>query len=233
MGACVRVIKLEALGAHRVRPHRLEDAEPRPGPEVEDDQRLLDLEAREARLPHLEREAWERGFAEGERAGSALAQRKSQQQLENLARGIEALETERERLLESLRHELVDVVLLAAGRIVGAEIAADPALVRHAVAQALGRLESRTEIELRLHPQDAERLEALLRARTGPRVSVVTDAELTPGGCIVNGPDGEVDARLETRLEEVAAALRRAALEADQCQPESAGRVADDVEATV
>jgi flagellar assembly protein FliH len=175
----------------------------------------------EQRLAHLEREAYERGFDEGERAGRALAEQKSHDELSRLARAVAEFEAERARLLANLHHELADVVLQAASRIVEAELEADPALVRYAVEQALQAQQLACGLKLRLHPRDQQRLQALLRDRAGEAVSVIADATLTPGGCVVSGPRGEVDATLETRLTEIAASLKRAAQQAEGAAAEA------------
>jgi flagellar assembly protein FliH len=115
---------------------------------------------------------------------SALAEARREQQLR------ERLTAQLPQLLRALLAE---------------ELALRPEHIAALVERELGSVRRAREIELRLHPDDARLLEPVERMRARLELlgslRVVQDAELARGGCVLITNRGEVDARLETRLE--------------------------------
>lgn len=114
---------------------------------------------------------------------------------------LAALEAERARALEELRESLVGLATAIARRAVLDALTIEPDKVRALADQALERVSRDTRITLRIHPGDAPHLEDL-------DVALEEDASLSPGDCVVECGLGEVDGRLEARLERLAEALR-------------------------
>lgn len=82
-----------------------------------------------------------------------------------------------------------------------------PACIADIVAQALPRFREAREIKLHLHPADRALLPApaLLREAHALRGSLVLvdDATLTRGGCLLQAAEGALDARVETRVDQL------------------------------
>jgi flagellar assembly protein FliH len=207
-GSC-HVVKSESLKA-KVQPYTLATAlvakEPHPTTELK--QRLVALEEREARLPHLEREAFERGFAEGERGGRLLEEHKNQAVLNNLAKLLDDFTTERAKLYERMEQELLVLAVEIAAQLVGRELETDPQLASHSVRLALKSVDDQANLTLKLHPIEALQLKTSLPADTGVRI--VSDPALSRGGCVLQSDLGDVDASLETRFAAVLEALCKA-----------------------
>lgn len=162
---------------------------------AEDDARRIRAEA-EAERSRLRAEAISAGRAEGVAAAAA-----------ELVRAA----TARDRLLARVRADLVELAVAIARRILAREVAAGDA-VEAIAAAALAEARERREVVLRIHPADAarirgarERLDALLLRGA---LAVREDPAVPPGGAVVETEAGSLDARIETQLELLAAALR-------------------------
>jgi len=117
---------------------------------------------------------------------------------------------------DRLEAQAVDLGLALAGKIIGAAVEADPALVVEAVRGALRGLVERERITVLVNPDDLE----LVRGAMGGLVSslggiehaeVQAERRVMRGGAVVRTPEGDVDAGVDTKLararEVIAAAL--------------------------
>src|SRR5918998_1476542 len=107
---------------------------------------------------------------------------------------------------ERLEVQAVDLALYLAEKIVGAAVAVDPELVVEAVRGALRGLVERERVTVLVHPDDLE----LVREAMGGLVStlggiehceVQAERRVGRGGAVVRTPEGDVDARVETKLQ--------------------------------
>jgi len=107
---------------------------------------------------------------------------------------------------ERLELAAVDLGLMLAEKIVGAAVAVDPELVVEAVRGALRGLVDRERVTVLVHPDDLE----LVRGAMGGLVAtlggiehseVQAERRVARGGAVVRTPDGDVDARVETKLQ--------------------------------
>lgn len=159
------------------------------------------------------RQAYERGRVEGERALSEQLIRQ-RNELAELQRGVlDALRRAVPQVLQQAESLLVPLGLEAARRIV-AELPITAELVEHVVRETLQQAEDTAEITVRLHPEDL----ALLRQYgselfqgfpgLGP-LKFVASTDVDRGGCIVQTRFGVIDARRETKLQQLHQTLTR------------------------
>lgn len=123
------------------------------------------------------------------------------------ARALEA----RRRAVEDAERTVVALVTKIAERVLGEALADAPERIVPAVRAQLERVRRARTVEIRVHPEDALALEASL-ARGGlgdpeRAVTVVPDAGITRGGCVLASDLGTLDARLEVQLEAFERAL--------------------------
>jgi flagellar assembly protein FliH len=107
---------------------------------------------------------------------------------------------------ERLESQAVDLALFLAEKIVGAAIAADPALVVEAVRGALRGLVERARVTVLVHPDDLELVRGAMAgviATLGgiEHCEVQAERRVARGGAVVRTPDGDVDARLDVKLQ--------------------------------
>jgi flagellar assembly protein FliH len=171
-----------------------------PGPATADASDVL--AAAQAEAATLRALAHAEGLAAGREAALAELQ-PAAAALEDAAR---RLHEESVAVAERLEHAAVDLGLMLAEKIVGAAVDADPELVVEAVRGALRGLVDRERVTVLVHPDDLE----LVRGAMGGLVAtlggiehseVQAERRVARGGAVVRTPDGDVDARVETKLQ--------------------------------
>ena len=119
---------------------------------------------------------------------------------------------------EALERRAVELGLALAQKIIAGTLAVEPERVVDAVQGALRGIVERERITVLVNPDDMEIVSGAIegvKASLGGIEHCVVEAErrVARGGCIVRTPVGDVDARVETKLERaaevVAAALGR------------------------
>lgn len=181
-----------------------EEGPPLPGA-VDLEVRVREILAQaEAQREHIERQAYEEGFRQGQEDGREVGLKA----LEEVTRRLQDLLTElaglRERLFREREEEMVHLALAVARQVVGRELKSDPGLIRGLLQQAFHALSQRDGLRLHLHPGDLEVLSEAAREGWPPEVELVADASLTPGGFRLETGVGDLDGTLETRWERVA-----------------------------
>jgi flagellar assembly protein FliH len=123
-----------------------------------------------------------------------------------LDRAAAALREEAVAAAGRLEAGAVDLALFLAEKVVGAAVAVDPALVVESVRGALRGLVERERVTVLVNPDDLELVRGAiggLAATLGgiEHCEVQAERRVTRGGAVVRTPDGDVDARLETKLQ--------------------------------
>jgi flagellar assembly protein FliH len=169
---------------------------------------MIDAAAQAAHLAALERDAFSKGFAQGERAGAEAAGKRGEVMLRRLTETINELTTLREQMIHHTERQMVQLALAVARRIVHREISLDQDLLVAMARVALDRLGESAQVTVRLNPQDFEATAAARATQfTGTHVSVVADARVGHGGCRVESEFGVMDAGADAQIQEIARAL--------------------------
>lgn len=162
-------------------------------------------------------EGYRHGYDEGLARGEAAAMEQARGALANAAAQAERIISEAQRqageAFAAAERQVVELALAVAGKVLAREVAEDPAVILPIVKAALAKVEDQERITIRVHPGCYELVLAarpdlqasLTRANT---VTVTADGALKEGDCIVETPFGTVDARIDTQLELVKAALK-------------------------
>jgi flagellar assembly protein FliH len=168
----------------------------------ESDAAMAELAVARAEIEALREAAREEGLREGrEEALAALVPA-----LEALNAALEAVHADALVRTDRLEAHAVDLGLFLAERVVGGAIAVEPELVVKAVRGALRGIVERERIIVLVHPEDltlvADAMDGL-RATLGgiEHCEVQAERRVSRGGAIVRTPDGDVDARVETKLQ--------------------------------
>ena len=193
--------------------------EPEPEPEIVEEVEEVPLdEVQPLTLEELEairQEAYNEGFATGEREGFHSTQIKVRQEAEvALAAKLASLEQLMTHLLEPIAEQdtqiekgLVHLVANMARQVIGRELRGDSSQVTHVLREALKLLPMGAEnIRIHLNPQDFELAKAL-RERHEENWKLLEDEALLPGGCRIETAHSRIDATMETRIEKAVAQL--------------------------
>jgi flagellar assembly protein FliH len=161
-------------------------------------------------LKEREEESFERGRAQAEQglAAQIVSQRQEMAQLQNGV--LKAINDAVSQVVRDTERTLVEIALATASRLVsGLPISAE--VVEAAIREALTQVEETANVHVLLHAEDLALLrssdsELVADAGSG-RLRLTSSPEVTRGGCVVRTHFGEVDARRETKLEQVRKAL--------------------------
>jgi flagellar biosynthesis/type III secretory pathway protein FliH len=169
----------------------------RPGPDAV----LSALAEAESQAEAMRAAAREEGLREGrEEALAALAPA-----LEALNQAVEAMQLEQIARADRLEAHAVDLGLFLAEKVIGGALAVDPSLIVEAVRGALRGIVERERVTVLVHPDDLELVRDAMddiRASLGgiEHCEVQAERRVSRGGAVVRTPDGDVDARVETKL---------------------------------
>ncbi len=162
----------------------------------------------DAHFAALEREAFAKGFAQGELAGAEAAGQRGEMMLHRLTQTLEELTQVRAQMIHETERQMVQLALAIARRIVHREVTLDPDLLVAMARVAMERLGETAQVKVRLHPDDYGAAGAARVAQlAGSNVMILADAHLSPGGCRIESDMGILDAGVDAQLAEIARAL--------------------------
>jgi flagellar assembly protein FliH len=157
-----------------------------------------------ADIEHRIAAARQQGFEEGQAAGrQSLGGQVEAMQLK-LARSIEELAGSRARYRRQAEQDVVALALAVARRILHRELTVAPEALLGLVKAALDKMESRELHQVRVSRQDAAMVKQFFEQMGLPhRVEVLADANLPPGGVMLESGRGSLDASVDTQLSEI------------------------------
>jgi flagellar assembly protein FliH len=156
----------------------------------------------EAEADALRAAARAEGFAAGrDEALAAVAPA-----LDALEAAVAEVRAERLAAAQRLEAHAVDLALLLAEKVVAGAIAVQPGLVVEAVRGALRGIVERERVTVLVHPDDLEVVRSAMEELRGSlggieHCEVQAERRVSRGGAVVRTPDGDVDARVEVKLQ--------------------------------
>ncbi|NLT66391.1 MAG: hypothetical protein GXX84_07280 [Acidobacteria bacterium] len=154
----------------------------------------------------IEKEAYQRGLLEGEKAGIHKAEQKLEPVLQRYADSLLEFGKLRSSLYVQVEREVVRLAIEVAKKIVHREIQVDRDIVRTLVHVALGHVSGKSAVTIHLNPDDYGYLlerRAELSEVEGRDVALLADNSIERGGCVIQTECGDIDARIEEKFREV------------------------------
>jgi flagellar assembly protein FliH len=176
-------------------------AEPEPDPEEVFRKKLLELERR---TQEIEKEAYGKGFAQGEKDGLEYGQKSVQvvkTQLERIAAGMDALPA---KIFQDYREWLIETSIRIAKQIVRRELQISPEILADMAKSLLSEVEENGVLTVYFNPQDLEFMEKradLDFSSIGKLYVVKPDPGLERGGCKVESSVQLLDASIQSQFE--------------------------------
>jgi flagellar assembly protein FliH len=180
----------------------------------------LSKEALQERITALRQEArlkgHEEGHAEGFDRGLTEGKNEIRASVKRLEEIILSLVQFRENKLVELFPQIIELSLEIAKKIVHKEIDLDRDLILAVAQDAIQKVgEKEEDVVIKVNPLDYEVMIPhidLLKEQSGLKnISIEPSAAISPGGCYIETPTGEVDARLEEQMKEVEDVISTAA----------------------
>ena len=162
----------------------------------------------------IEREAYEKGFAQGERDGLALGEKRLEAILDTFRKILEEIGRLRQDLYQKCEGEMVRLVFALARKILHHDLPLPEGWVKETVKAAFQYVLEPRQVTLHLNPKDCQYLlnhpEGFPFTPDGQgegKIKVVADSSITRGGCFLETPLGDIDATLETQISALTASV--------------------------
>lgn len=169
---------------------------------------VVALADQQAHLAALEREAFTKGYAQGERAGIEAGGKRAEAMLRRMAQTLDDLARLRQTMIKETERQIVELALTLARRIVARELSIEPDLVAALAHVALGRLGESSPATIRLNPEDYATVVAHRGEQwEGTLVTIVPDHAVARGGCLVESDFGMIDGTLDAQFDELSRSL--------------------------
>lgn len=161
--------------------------------------------AAEAEIAQREQAARALGQREGEERVRATFAEQAGKLRETVERAIHEFAREREQYFGQVEMEVVQLALSIARKILHRESQVDPLLLVALVRVALEKIEDRTGVKVRTHPQNAGEWRAYFAKNLGlnSQPEVVEDNTLELGHCVLQTAFGTTEISLEVQLKEI------------------------------
>ena len=160
-------------------------------------------------LESLTRDAYERGVAEGRRAGETAEAARLQPVFAALNEALLALQVEADQWVGNAQENVCALGVAIARQVLERAISVDPSAITPLVHHALTEFPLDQAVVVRLHPADLSVLastwaalgEGQAAATQHRDIQWLPDARLSRGGCLIEGRDRIIDGRIDTALE--------------------------------
>jgi flagellar assembly protein FliH len=158
-------------------------------------------------LSAIERDAFAKGYSQGERAGAEAAGKRGEAMLRRLAATLDELTTLRAEMIRRTERQMVQLAMAIARRILDREVAVDRGLIVALARVALDRLGEQASAKIRLHPDDYAAVAAGRSTTESGQVAIVADPSVSRGGCLVESDFGFLDVGVDAQFGELAHTL--------------------------
>jgi flagellar assembly protein FliH len=155
-------------------------------------------------LARIEREAYQRGFAEGQAQGRVQAGAEVQPALDRLAQSLASLTELRTRIRIAAEGDLLKLAVAIARRVVHRELTLDPASIGGLIRVALEKLQARELCRVRVHPDQETAIRgSLQRFSNSQKVEIIADSSMQCGDVLFETAHGNLDGSIESQLQEI------------------------------
>jgi flagellar assembly protein FliH len=168
---------------------------------------------------HLEAkdEAFKTGHDQGHKEGYDQG---LQQGLDEARKVIRAFDqavkdavSQRETMLEEARHKILDLVIQISRKVTFDSVQVDPDTTASIISKVIDQLIDKSRIKIKVHPDHLPTVEQsidrfLSESVAIKEISIEADPRVKTGGCFIETPSGDVDARLSSQFDVIEQAVK-------------------------
>ncbi|MBU0671633.1 MAG: hypothetical protein KJ732_01240 [Candidatus Margulisbacteria bacterium] len=178
-------------------------------------QRIVDQAMNEAEA--VKEEAREAGREEGMAEASA--------RIEEALVTLDEAVKERRVIIKDAEQEILRLAIRVAEQIIRSEVSLHRDVCLNIVAEAISRVSDREQIIVRVNREDAEHLKRYKDRLAGmldgvKSFSILEDANVEPGGCVIETNLGFIDAKISTKLKSIETAFKKVSSEEEDRLPQ-------------
>jgi flagellar assembly protein FliH len=165
------------------------------------------------KMARIEREAYEKGFAQGQKDGLDLEKSK----LEEMGKQYETLLSElrdlKNQIYKESEGEMLRMIMLIVNKLMGEEVKTGESIIRHSIRSAAKFLTDKRKVRIIINPDDMEEVKRMLpdlsKLTKGGHFQLTEDLSVGKGGCILETGFGRINATIEDQLNEINEVLKK------------------------
>ncbi len=174
-----------------------------------------EVKEREAFIENLTNESYQRGWNEALEKNREDVERISQ----SMNKAIEDLKQERDNIWGKCENGIIKLAFAIAKKAVYETISeGNGMIIERVVSDAINRVKEKNILSVYVNPEDAERIKDMGisgSANADKTYEIVNDDKIARGGCKITTDCGGVDARVETRWNEIVLEFGEHGIEAE------------------
>lgn len=167
----------------------------------------------EKRLSEVAEKEFNRGLAEGRRQGKDEGYAEARKVIDNFASLIKDAIRQREVIYNEACTEIPKLIIQISKKITFEAAQADPEVTVKIVSETIKKLVDRSKIRVKVHPDHINLIERQIerfKSESGgiKEITIESDNRVRFGGCIIETPSGDFDARIDSQFEIVTEAIK-------------------------
>jgi len=160
----------------------------------------------------VEKAAFERGRETGYAAGLEKGREEARRVVASLSGMLSDITESRQTLLAEARDKILDMVLGISRRLTFTAAEIDPEVTMSIIDGALGQLLDKSKLKVKVHPDHLPEVERHIERFRGGDTKIKefileADQRVRNGGCFIETPSGDIDARLDSMYEVIKQAI--------------------------
>ena len=155
---------------------------------------------------------YSRGYEDGKRRGMADGHAEAQKVLDNFASLIKDIIRQREIIYDEAKQKILELVIKISRKVTFEAARIDPDITAEIISGTIKKLVDKSKIKVKVHPDHVPLIEQQIERFNGnstiiKEIQIEGDARVRHGGCFIETPTGDIDARVESQMEIIVGAL--------------------------
>lgn len=159
-----------------------------------------------------EKTAYEKGREAGYAAGLEKGREEARKVVASLSKVLSDITGQREAILQEAREKIFELVLKISERLTFAAAEIDPEVTMSIINGAIDQLLDKSRLKVKVHPNHLPEVEQHIDRFRGADTKIKefileADPRVRVGGCFIETPGGDIDARLDSMYEVIKQAI--------------------------
>ncbi len=156
--------------------------------------------------------SWERGSREGYQRGLKEGQKEAEGVLQAFNNAVAEAISERQRLYEDAKSNILALVSKISRKVTFDAVALDPEITLKIISGVIDQLIDKSSLKIKVNPAHLpvveQNVDKFLKTDAAiKQYQIEADSRVKYGGCLIETPAGDIDARLESQFEIINQAL--------------------------
>jgi len=162
----------------------------------------------------LSRKKYDEGYKKGHADGLAKGHAEAQEVIDNFNGLINDAVNQREILFDEAHQKILELVIQIARKITFDAAQIDPDVTAGIIAGTIEKLVDKSSIKVKVHPDHLPLIEQQIDRFKGgstaiKQMTIEPDRRVRYGGCFIETPTGDIDARVDSQMEIIAGELEQ------------------------